>query len=185
MRVFSTIVSATALMGTTTMSADPDFAWGGESDEIDIRLRGKFEAEAKIELVEFTNKLQERHGKYFDQSCAEACFRTPGCRFDPHEHWSYCKYDHHPATCFGLYHVPKHHHHRESMEDEEGFTEWGWGKGHKFGRLCYEPTQRHCPEQFPVLCKAHRPPVWKEKLEKPMDKKLQKKMEKYLEDDMM
>lgn len=155
MRFFSAILGTTALMGTQTLSAGPDM-W--EHDEMDIKLRGKFEAEAKVDLDGFMHKLREKHGHYFDETCAEACFRTPGCRFDPHEHWSYCKYDHHPPTCFGLYHVPKHHHHhRRHMMDGEEMSEWGWGKGHRWGRLCYEPTQRNCPEEIPVLCKSHRP----------------------------
>jgi hypothetical protein len=181
MRIFSTIVGTTALMGTSTMSADPDIAWAGDDDGLDIKLRGKFEAEAKVELEAFTSLLKEKHGRFYDRNCAEACFRTPGCRFDPHKHWSYCKYDHHPATCFGLYHVPKHHHRR--MEGDEEFSEWGWGKGHKFGKLCYEPTQPHCPEQFPVYCRAHRHPM--EVKESKLEEKIQKKLAESFEDDLM
>ena len=162
------------------MSADPDLAWGGDDDGVDIKLRGKFEADAKLELDAFTSMLREKHGRFYDRNCAEACFRTPGCRFDPHQHWSYCKYDNYPPTCFGLYHVPRHH--KKAFDGEE-VTEWGWGKGHKFGKLCYQPSQPHCPEQFPVLCRAHRPPHERE--EKSEKEKLQKKFLDSFEDDLM
>jgi hypothetical protein len=166
MKFVSAVLATTALMGTSTMSAHPDMGdeygnYGHHGHEVDLKLKGRFEAVAKLDLEGFVERVKAKHGHLFDRNCAEACYRTPGCRFDPHEHWSYCKYDHHPPTCFGLYHVPKHHgHHYEhgyGMEEGEDFTEWNWGKGHKFGRLCYQPSQPWCPEQFPVLCKAHRP----------------------------
>ena len=66
--------------------------------------------------------------------CQKLCYETKECREDPHAHGSYCKIDHHPATCFGLY-EKKHHHHHE----------------YKF---CFEPNSRHCndAELKPVLC---------------------------------
>ena len=140
-------------MNTEIGAMDPGM-WSDEHG-IEVSLRGKFEAEGKLDFDGFTKKLKERHGHSFDMTCAEACFRTPGCRKDPHEHWSYCKYDHHPATCFGLYHVPHHFEHGDMHHE---MSEWGWGHGDKFGKLCYEPTQRNCPERFPVLCGKHHIP---------------------------
>jgi hypothetical protein len=162
MKLFTTIATSTALLGTKTMSAEPEAGWL-YSHEVDLKMHGTFEADAKVELDAFTKHLREKQGQEFDMDCAEACFRTPGCRFDPHQHWSYCKYDHHPPTCFGLYHNPRHHHRRHHRhQKEEGdmmhseLTEWGWGKGRRFGRLCYQPTQPGCPQDRPVLCRRHR-----------------------------
>ena len=153
MKFISAIVGTTAVMTTGTFAMYPEEMGHGHEPELDIKFRGKFEGEAKVELEKFTNKLKAKHGPFFDFTCAKACFLTPACRFDPHEHWSYCKYDHFPSTCFGLYHIPKHHGHHEM--GLEGESEWGWGKGHRFGKLCYQPAQPGCPERFPLLCHRH------------------------------
>ena len=117
---------------------------GRESDDEDVKIEAKFrgKVDIKLDLEDFLGKLKEKHGKNFSRTCGEACFKTPECRFDPHEHWSYCKFDHEPQVCFGLYHVPKH----------SSKSAWGWGEGDKFGRLCYEPNSTHCPERFPLKC---------------------------------
>ena len=153
MKFMSTIIGASAVL-----AARPDFEMEGET----AMLRGKFEA---VGEVDFLKKVELKHGPHFDLTCAKLCFLTPGCRFDPHEHWSYCKYDHHPAVCFGLYRIPRKLGHdgwegpeaQMSGVDEMGVnerSEWGWGHGHRFGKLCYQPTQPHCPEKFPVYCRA-------------------------------
>ena len=152
MKLISGIVGIVAVMGAYPDHEDCD-------RDLAIKLRGKFEAVAKVE-ADFLKKVEQKHGPHFDLTCAKLCFLTPACRFDPHEHWSYCKYDHHPAVCFGLYRVPKKPH--CDYEGDEEFdmeggdrSEFGWGKGTKFGKLCYQPAQPfHCPEKFPVYCKA-------------------------------
>jgi hypothetical protein len=159
MKFICALVGTTAVMTTGTFAMGPEDMGLGHDNELEFKFRGKIEGEARVELEKFTNKLKERHGEFFDFSCAKACFLTPACRFDRHEHWSYCKYDHFPSTCFGLYHVPKHHghgHREESMAREgEEKSEYGWGHGKKFGRLCYQPSQPGCPEKFPLYCHRH------------------------------
>jgi hypothetical protein len=75
--------------------------------------------------------------------CQEVCRATPGCRTDPHAHGSYCKIDHNPQTCFGLFFRAKS------------------------GRLCFQPNEKDrtesnidfCDESKPVLCKPTTPPT--------------------------
>lgn len=160
MKILSGIVGLTAVMGAYPDRDDCD-------RDIEVKLRGKFEAVAKVE-ADFLKKVELKHGPHFDLTCAKLCFLTPACRFDPHEHWSYCKDDHHPAVCFGLYRVPKRHHcdHKEEEKDieYEGMhgiedSESGMGYSKKFGKLCYQPTQPFsCPEKFPVYCKGRPHP---------------------------
>jgi hypothetical protein len=167
MRVLSTIVGIAAIVSTEGSG----YEYEKECDKHEcerrklrpegtIKIHGKFEGEGKIVFDEFIEKVKKAHGDRFDRTCAEACFHTPGCRNDPHEHWSYCKYDHEPSVCFGLYHVPRHHH-EDCCDKEDEKSGWGWGKGKKFGKLCYEPTNRNCPEKYPVRCglkeKPHKP----------------------------
>jgi hypothetical protein len=159
MRFLSILAGTTTLLSTEISAMDPGM-WSGEHG-MEVSLRGKFEAEGRIEFDEFANKLKERHGHGFDMTCAEACYRTPGCRNDPHQHWSYCKYDNYPATCFGLYHVPHHCGHDWENGAMGEKSEWGWGHGHRFGKLCFEPTQRNCVERYPVLCGKHHVPHYK------------------------
>ena len=62
--------------------------------------------------------------------CQSLCDGLEDCRNDPHAHGSYCKDDHHPDTCFGLYWA----------NDAE--TE-----------MCYQPNSSvPCPENRPVRC---------------------------------
>jgi hypothetical protein len=146
MKFLNSIVGATVLMGGQTWAsgAEGEYYEGGDY-EYDAKFRGRFEGELHIAREKFHGLLKEKQGKGYLRSCAEACFRTPSCRFDPHQHWSYCKTDNHPAVCFGLYHVPRGEH-------KSG---WNWGEGHRFGRLCYQPNSPHCPERFPLFCHKH------------------------------
>lgn len=162
MRILSAIVGIAAIVSTEGSG----YEYEGECDEkrdcdhkkrlrpeASVKIHGKFVGEGKIVFDQFIEKVKKAHGDKFHFTCAEACFHTPGCRNDPHEHWSYCKYDHHPSVCFGLYHVPKR---GNCCDKDDDRTPWGWGKGERFGRLCYEPTDRNCPEKYPVRCSAHR-----------------------------
>ena len=65
-------------------------------------------------------------------TCEERCEALDSCRNDPHAHGSYCKVDHDPQTCFGMYYT------------EASRTE-----------ICYQPNEGEsgsCPEDIPVLC---------------------------------
>lgn len=61
-------------------------------------------------------------GFIFDDYCATICFFTSSCRNDPHAHGSYCKTDHFPNVCFGLYRRPSF-----------------------FPRFCFQPNDPSCP----------------------------------------
>ncbi len=104
--------------------------------------------------------------------CQRLCQLTPGCRNDPHAHGSYCKLWQNPPVCFGLYHLPRHHHHEGLMEEkaedglieageilgdvEEGFRndERGLEHHHHRVRFCFEPFSRRCDDSKlrPVRC---------------------------------
>jgi hypothetical protein len=164
MRILSTIVGIAAIVSTEGSGYDYEGECDGKREDKrdcehkkktrlrpELKLKVAVEAEAEVSFSEFVEKVRKVHGPKFDKTCAEACYHTPGCRNDPHEHWSYCKYDHHPAVCFGLYHVPKH-----GCDHDDEKSPYDKDFGHKFGKLCYEPTNRNCPEKYPVRCSAHR-----------------------------
>ena len=80
-----------------------------------------------------------------DAFCQRICRETPGCL----PHGSYCKADHDPATCFGLYKVG---HGQGGSRD----------LGHHRERFCFEPAtnrEHRCNDQLldPVLCGGTEP----------------------------
>ena len=62
-------------------------------------------------------------------ACDALCFEVAECAGDPGSHNSYCKSDHDPQVCFGLYH---------SDTNQSGF--------------CFFPNDPTCSESDPVLC---------------------------------
>ena len=90
-------------------------------------------------VQEFKSSMMSRpsrmEGYHYCDYCAEVCFLTEDCRRDPNSQGSYCKKDHHPATCFGLYHTRPHH-----LREERGD---GLEKHRK--RFCYQPNDPECP----------------------------------------
>ncbi len=72
-----------------------------------------------------TTTDDEKHG-----FCTDLCDSMDDCK--NHSQYSYCKLDHNPQTCFGMYYTDA------SMTD-----------------ICYFQTnQETCPEQYPVICPA-------------------------------
>lgn len=65
------------------------------------------------------------------ETCESYCDSVEECRNDPHAHGSYCKIDHNPQTCFGLY-----------WTDEAQTS------------MCFEPNSADCPSAWPVSCPA-------------------------------
>lgn len=100
-----------------------------------------------VGLASATENLEGGHHWDPHAYCRHLCRETKECREDPHAHGSYCKLDHHPATCFGLY-EKRRHHGDAKPEGEEGLT---YPRHIKF---CFEPNSRHCndAELHPVLC---------------------------------
>ena len=98
--------------------------------------------------------------------CERLCHENRECREDPHAHGSYCKLDHHPHTCFGLYYKKHHHHHDHKdgrvngvNEDSEDDEEHGYHHHHHHKKTCFQPNDRHCDDSKlkPVLCGHYRP----------------------------
>jgi len=112
-------------------------------------------------LEEYKTECRERahkHGHFYDDVCAEACFYTPSCRLDPQSQGSYCKRNQHPAVCFGLYYDKRGHFRGEHSMHEEKVLDGGMSLKHGHfhrHRFCYEPNDPHCPEQFPLHCGYH------------------------------
>lgn len=94
----------------------------------------------------------EKHGHYYHDHCAEVCYKTKSCRLDKDSQGSYCKKDHYPSTCFGLYHTrhPFHHDgkHGKDHDDKDG------KEHHLRHKYCYEPNDPRCPVcfQMPIAC---------------------------------
>lgn len=60
----------------------------------------------KEELKTITNGVE---GGYFDEKCAELCYKTKSCRFAKHKQGSYCKnWDHKKRGMFAAHHLPSH-----------------------------------------------------------------------------
>lgn len=62
-------------------------------------------------------------------TCEQRCQTVEACREAPHPQWSYCKDDHVPRTCFGLYFT-------DATETN----------------MCFQPNDASCDESRPVLC---------------------------------
>jgi hypothetical protein len=153
MKLISTIVGATILMSQGSL-AGKDKKGHHDCHEDDMecifrgKIRGTIHGVIKMKREDYHKEQKDKHKERYHFSCSELCWKTRACREDPHAHGSYCKTDHYPPVCFGLYHVPKH-----------AKCSYGWGDRHTFGRLCYEPNSPFCPEGRPVLCheKPYKP----------------------------
>lgn len=118
MKFIQAIVATIVLFGHSSAELTPD------------ALLAKLTDEQRAEFSVFDEKVKSVQGPYYDWICALACFLTPQCRFDPHQHWSYCKYNKRPQVCFGLYEVPGDF-------------------------LCFQPNNPYCLERFPLRCGSY------------------------------